>query len=91
MRNSGASPKVPDFIDVMAARFPLQGKTVVDVGSGTGISTFKLAQYAAQVIGIEIEEAMIALARKTAQGARHTRTSALNSATQSTCPLRTTR
>ena len=63
----GRIPKVPDFIDVMAARFPLQGKTVVDVGSGTGLSTFKLARYAASVIGIEIEESMIALARENAQ------------------------
>jgi SAM-dependent methyltransferase len=60
-------PKVPDLIDVLAARFPLQGKTVVDVGSGTGISTFKLARYAAQVIGIEIEEAMIAIAQEKAR------------------------
>ena len=63
----GRIPKVPDFIDVLAARFPLQGKTVVDVGSGTGISTFKLARYAAQVVGIEIEESMIALARENAR------------------------
>jgi ubiquinone/menaquinone biosynthesis C-methylase UbiE len=63
----GRIPKVPDFIAVLAARFPLQGKTVVDVGSGTGISTFKLARYADQVIGIEIEESMIALARENAR------------------------
>jgi ubiquinone/menaquinone biosynthesis C-methylase UbiE len=60
-------PKVPDLIDVLDARFPLQGKTVVDVGSGTGLSTFRLARYAAFVIGIEIEEAMIAIARENAQ------------------------
>ena len=42
-------------------RFPLQGKVVVDVGSGTGISTFRLAEHADLVIGIEIEEAMISI------------------------------
>jgi SAM-dependent methyltransferase len=60
-------PRVPDLIDVLAVRFPLQGKTVVDVGSGTGISTLKLARYARFVIGIEIEEAMIAVAREKAR------------------------
>lgn len=58
---------MPDLIDVLAARLPLQGKAVVDVGSGTGISTLKLARYAASVIGIEIEESMIAVARKKAR------------------------
>jgi ubiquinone/menaquinone biosynthesis C-methylase UbiE len=62
----GRIQKVPALIDLLAARFSLQGKTVVDVGSGTGISTFKLARYAAQVIGIEIKEAMIAIARERA-------------------------
>jgi ubiquinone/menaquinone biosynthesis C-methylase UbiE len=63
----GQIPMVPDFVDVIAARFPLKGKMVVDVGSGTGLSTFKLAKYAGFVIGIEIEPAMIALATASAQ------------------------
>jgi ubiquinone/menaquinone biosynthesis C-methylase UbiE len=62
----GRIPKVPDFIDVLAARFPLEGQVVVDVGSGTGISTFKLAQHAGFVIGIEIEKPMISVARSSA-------------------------
>lgn len=63
----GRIPKTPDFIDVMAARFPLAEKVVVDVGSGTGISTFKLAKYADLVIGIEIEKAMISVALENAK------------------------
>jgi ubiquinone/menaquinone biosynthesis C-methylase UbiE len=63
----GRIPKVPDLLDVVALRFPLEGKTVVDVGAGTGISTFKLARYAGQVIGIEIEGSMLALARESAR------------------------
>jgi ubiquinone/menaquinone biosynthesis C-methylase UbiE len=62
----GRIPKVPDFIDVMVARFPLAGKVVVDVGSGTGISTFQLAQHADFVIGIELEQAMISVATQSA-------------------------
>ena len=63
----GRIPKVPDFLEVLVARFPLQGKTLVDVGSGTGISTFGLAKHADFVIGIEVEEAMISLAREGAK------------------------
>jgi len=62
----GRVPKTPDLIDVIAERFPLADKIVVDVGSGSGLSTFKLAQHAGQVIGIEIEPSMIAVARKSA-------------------------
>jgi SAM-dependent methyltransferase len=60
-------PKVPRLIDVVAARFPLWGKVVVDVGSGTGASTFELAKYADFVIGVEIEEAMLSVAMENAK------------------------
>lgn len=40
---------------------------MVDVGSGTGISTFKLAKHANLVTGIEIEEAMISVASESAR------------------------
>ena len=63
----GRITKVPDFLEVLVARFPLQGKTLVDVGSGTGISTFGLAKHADFVIGIEVEEAMISVAREAAK------------------------
>ena len=59
-------PKVPDDIEIILARFPLEGKIVVDLGSGTGNSTFKLARYASFVIGIEIEPSMLAVAKENA-------------------------
>jgi ubiquinone/menaquinone biosynthesis C-methylase UbiE len=58
----GRVPKVPDFLDVILERFPLDGKVVVDVGSGTGISTLKIARHAKLVIGVELEESMLAVA-----------------------------
>jgi ubiquinone/menaquinone biosynthesis C-methylase UbiE len=58
----GKIPKLPSFLDVMLERFPLRGKTVVDVASGSGISTLSLAPHAELVIGIEPERAMMELA-----------------------------
>ena len=63
----GRIPKSPDFLEVICERFPIDGKVVVDVGSGTGISTFDLAQHAREVIGIEPEPSMIALAIENAR------------------------
>jgi ubiquinone/menaquinone biosynthesis C-methylase UbiE len=63
----GRIPKVPDFLSVVMDRFPLEGKTAVDVGAGTGVSTFKIAARAASVIGVELEPAMLAIARETAR------------------------
>lgn len=62
----GRIPKVPDLLDVVADRFPLRDRVVVDVGSGTGISTLKLAQYARLVIGIDIEPVTVSVARQVA-------------------------
>ncbi len=63
----GRIEKRPDFLDVIAERFELQGQVVVDVGAGTGLSTMKLAEVARLVIGIEPESAMVALAIENAQ------------------------
>lgn len=45
----------------------LKGKVVVDIGSGTGLSTFQLAEYAKFVYGIEPENAMRKLAVRKAK------------------------
>ena len=44
--------------------FRVKGKIVIDIGSGTGKSTFPFAPYAKQVIGIEPEEAMLKIAEE---------------------------
>ena len=51
--------QVPEIID-------LNGKTIADVGAGTGRSSLALAQSARQVIGIEYEPAMLQQARQKA-------------------------
>jgi ubiquinone/menaquinone biosynthesis C-methylase UbiE len=58
----GRIEKQPNAVDYLCGQFPMAGKVVADVAAGTGLSTFKLAQYAAFVIGIEPEEAMRAIA-----------------------------
>jgi ubiquinone/menaquinone biosynthesis C-methylase UbiE len=63
-----AVPKEPDTYKFVLEKFKsnLSGKIVADVGSGTGISTFKLAKIARKVIAIESEGAMLRVARKKA-------------------------
>ena len=58
----GKIPKLPSFLDVMLERFSLEGRTVLDVASGTGVSTLSLAPYAQLVIGVEPQKAMMDLA-----------------------------
>ena len=48
----------PDWIDVIRKRFDIDDKIVLDIGSGSGLSTFPLAKHAKKVIGIEPEDAM---------------------------------
>ena len=60
----GEIPMVPSFLDVVAERFRLswQGKVVLDVGSGTGLSTLALARDASLAIGIEPQKSMMDIA-----------------------------
>lgn len=57
-------PYHPRWVDVVNRALPLAGKTVVDTGSGTGKSSFALAEYAARVIGVEPEAAMRSVAEQ---------------------------
>jgi ubiquinone/menaquinone biosynthesis C-methylase UbiE len=51
-------PKEPKMIDVMKNHFDLKNKTVLDIGSGAGDSSFQLSTISKQVIGLEIEDNM---------------------------------
>jgi len=59
----------PRHIDVLRSRFDIDGKTVVDVGSGTGQSTVGLASVARHVIGVEPSALMRARADAAAKAA----------------------
>jgi len=54
----------PTIVEVINKYFPLKGKVVLDVGCGTGGPTFKLAEYAGSVIGVEPERSMREVAAK---------------------------
>jgi ubiquinone/menaquinone biosynthesis C-methylase UbiE len=62
----GRVKKQPTAVEMINQNFPLAGKTILDVGSGTGLSTIELARYAHAVIGVEPEVAMRAVAEKSA-------------------------
>ncbi len=61
------TPYHPTVYEQLAGIFDLRGKSIVDVGAGTGSSSQALSRYARQVIGIEREPAMLRLAREKAQ------------------------
>lgn len=48
----------PDVMDVFKTHFQLEDKHMLDIGSGSGDSTFQLAKLCRHVTGIEIEDAM---------------------------------
>jgi len=60
----------PTTVEVLNQMFNLKDRVVLDIGSGTGKSTFELARYARLVIGIEPEDAMLGIAMKRLEG-RH--------------------
>jgi SAM-dependent methyltransferase len=63
----GSFPYEPDPIDVLIDRLePRDLDTVVDLGSGTGRSTLRIARRARRVIGIEPEVAMRRVAERLA-------------------------
>ena len=51
-------PYEPGMMIVLHERFDFTGRTIADIGSGSGRSTLKLAEYAEHVIGVESEKAM---------------------------------
>jgi len=58
----------PTTAEVLHKMFNLKDRVVLDVGSGTGASTFGVAAYAKHVIGIEPEDAMLGIAMKKLEG-----------------------
>jgi ubiquinone/menaquinone biosynthesis C-methylase UbiE len=61
-------PYKPDWVAFLGRilKIDWSGKTVVDVGSGSGLSTFDLAPHVKSVIGVEPNDAMRELAVKNA-------------------------
>ena len=59
-------PYDPPMMEVIHEMFNLSGKEILDVGSGSGLSTFPLAKYAKTVIGVEPEKSMRELAEEKA-------------------------
>ena len=57
-------PYCPRPMDVIAARFNLEGKLVVDNAAGTGKSAIALSEYAGHVISVEPEASMRELAEQ---------------------------
>lgn len=62
------TPYHPSIFDELPKIIDLHGKVVADVGAGTGSSTLAIAKHARQVIGIELEAAMLRVAREKAAG-----------------------
>ena len=67
------TPYHPTVYEQLPGIIELSGKSIADVGAGTGSSSLALARFARQVIGIEREAAMLRLAREKAriEGAEH--------------------
>src|SRR5512135_1303871 len=63
------TPYEPTVYEQLPGIIDLRGKSIADVGAGTGSSSLALAQYAGKVIGIEREAAMLRQAQEKVQGA----------------------
>jgi ubiquinone/menaquinone biosynthesis C-methylase UbiE len=63
-----AIPKTPDLFPEYAKKFKFKDKIILDIGSGTGLSSFAILPYCKSVIGVEAEEAMIEVAQINAMG-----------------------
>lgn len=60
-------PYTPAVFDVILDSFDFMNKIVADIGSGSGLSSFRVAKIAKKVIGVEVEDSMRELAEKGAQ------------------------
>lgn len=60
-------PYQPGVLQTIGERFDFAGKVILDVGAGGGQSAIPLAKDAAQVIGLEPESAMRAVAERAAR------------------------
>ncbi|MFH1916143.1 MAG: class I SAM-dependent methyltransferase [Nanoarchaeota archaeon] len=63
-------PYTPNVLSHLLKLFSFRKKVVVDIGSGTGRSTFPIARQAKEVVGIEPEDAMRKLAVREAKKKR---------------------
>ncbi len=61
------TPYHPTVYEQLPGILDLDGKVIADVGAGTGRSTLALARYTRQVIGVELEAAMLRVAREKAR------------------------
>ncbi|MBE0696622.1 MAG: methyltransferase domain-containing protein, partial [Anaerolineaceae bacterium] len=58
-----STPYRPTVYEELARLIDLRGMVIADVGAGTGRSTLALARDAREVIGIDLEPAMLRLAQ----------------------------
>ncbi len=58
------TPYHPTWHEQLPGIIDLKDKVIADVGSGSGISTQALAKYARKVIGVELEPAMLRVAKE---------------------------
>ena len=62
-----AVPKTPGLFPKYAKLFNFKDKMILDIASGSGLSSFEMRPYCKSIIGIEPEDAMRDLAEKNAK------------------------